>query len=317
MTAPAPTFQPRDVPRDLLEVSPWRGILHAAATWAAILAVVAACGLAGTWWAHVVGIVLVGGLQNHLMVLLHHGIHVNLHPARRVNDALARWLLTAPMAQPWSYMRRAHIQHHARLGERDDPDRWYYDVDLFGRRRPTVLVGWLVLNLLGGLVVPTLRKIATGSRSAEDPADGLGGGTRLDGASVVTTQLALFALFTVLHGAWWAYVALWAIPAVTLGGGFNCFRTALEHVDAGDPPSRDHSFASNPIERFFLAPFWMNYHYEHHLLMTVPYYHTPRFREYLRERGAFPESVVASSYLARLRTVVQDLRARRGKGAGG
>jgi hypothetical protein len=27
--------------------------------------------------------------------------------------------------------------------------------------------------------------------------------------------------------------------------------------------------------------------------------------------------VVASSYLARLRTVVQDLRARRGKGAGG
>jgi fatty acid desaturase len=311
VTTAAPDFHPRDVPRELLAVSPWRGPLHIAATWLAIAAVVWACGRVGGWAVHLLGIALIGGLQNHLMVLLHHGIHVNLHPSRSVNDAMARWLLTAPMAQPWSYMRRAHIQHHARLGEADDPDRWYYDVDLFGRRRPKVLVTWLVSNLLGGLLIPTLRKLATGSRSAEDPSEGLGGSTRLDDVSVVVMQLALFVPFLAVHGAWWAYLALWALPAVTLGGGFNCFRTALEHVDAGDPPSRDHSFRSNPIERFFVAPFRMNYHYEHHLLMTVPYYHTPRFRQYLRERGAFPESVIAPSYLARLRDVLGDLRAAR------
>lgn len=317
MTLAAATFVPREVPSELLAVSRWRGALHVAVSWLAIFAVVGACGRVGTWWAHGIGILLIGGLQNHLMVLLHHSIHVNLHPSRAVNDALARWLVTAPMAQPWSYMRRAHIQHHARLGEPDDPDRWYYDVDLFGRRRPVLLVGWLVVNLLGGLLVPTLRKMATGRRSAEDPSAGLGGSTLLDSVSVVGMQLALFVPFFAIHGEWWAYFALWAIPAVSFGGGFNCFRTALEHMDAGKPASRDRSFRSNPIERFFVAPFSMNYHYEHHLLMTVPYYHVPRFREYLRERGEFPEQVVVGSYLGRLRRVLADLRDERASSTSG
>ena len=38
-------------------------------------------------------------------------------------------------------------------------------------------------------------------------------------------------------------------------------------------------------ERLLFAPASVNYHLEHHLLMTVPHYRLPRLHAILRERG--------------------------------
>ena len=37
----------------------------------------------------------------------------------------------------------------------------------------------------------------------------------------------------------------------------------------------------------------MNYHLEHHLLMTVPHYHLPRMHALLRERGLLEKALVS------------------------
>ncbi len=309
--APPPTAEIRvsDLPEELRRVSAWRGPFDTAWTWLAIAAVALVCGALGGAW-YVLGVVLVAGLQNHLMVLWHHSIHTNMHPRREVNDAIGRWLLISPMGQPAGIMRRAHITHHAHLGEEQDPDRWYYDLDLHGRRRPWALIGWLAVNCLGGLIVPQIRKALTGRRDATvDPGTERGRRDRRDRLAVVVCQVALFAAFWALTGTWWGYLALWALPLVTLGSGLNCLRTALEHADASDPPHRDYSFRSNPVERFFVAPFCMNYHWEHHKLMTVPYYRMPELRRLLLERGEYGDGRIVDSYLGRLRDVTSALRA--------
>ncbi len=59
--------------------------------------------------------------------------------------------------------------------------------------------------------------------------------------------------------------------------------------EPGTERDRLVSYVSSRIERFFLAPFNMNYHAEHHLFPYVPYYNLPRLRTKLRsaEPAAF------------------------------
>lgn len=297
-----------DIPEEFRVISSWRGSLDVARTWLAIALLVILCSILQSLWLNVLVVVLIAGLQNNLMVLWHHSIHHNLHPSRRVNNAIGRWLLIAPMGQPWGMMRRAHINHHAQLGNQPDADRWYYDLDLHGRRRPWVLLGWLLINCMGGLLWPQIRKVLTGRRDASiDPGTEAEQGNFYDQFSAVASQLVLFGLFWLLGGAWWSYFVFWALPLVTLGGGLNCLRTALEHADPDRPPHLKYSFVSNPLERFFVAPFQMNYHWEHHLLLTVPYYKMPLLRSYLQAQDQYGEGQLLNSYMGRLRDVFNKL----------
>ena len=54
-------------------------------------------------------------------------------------------------------------------------------------------------------------------------------------------------------------------------------------------------------ERLFIAPNRVNYHLEHHLLMTVPHYHLPRMHALLRERGVLDEACIERGYWGILR----------------
>jgi len=49
-------------------------------------------------------------------------------------------------------------------------------------------------------------------------------------------------------------------------------------------------------ERLLLAPNRVNYHLEHHLLMTVPHYNLPRMHRLLKERGALDGALIARGY---------------------
>lgn len=300
-----------DLPAEFRVVSRWRGSFDIARVWLGIGLIAVICGLLGQWWVYVIGVVAIGILQNNLMVLWHHSIHYNIHPIRRVNDAIGRWTLIAPVGQPWGMMRRAHINHHAKLGEKPDADRWYYDLDLHGRRSPGLFLGWLVANCLGGLLVPQIRKVLTGKRDEDfDPGTATSARDRYDQLAVVVCQAALFGLFWLLGGVWWGYFVFWILPLVTLGGGLNCLRTALEHADATDPPHREYSFRPNALERIIVAPFRMDHHWEHHQLLMVPYYKMPQLRQYLLDHNLYGRGRLVNSYFGRLRQVMAELAER-------
>jgi fatty acid desaturase len=54
-------------------------------------------------------------------------------------------------------------------------------------------------------------------------------------------------------------------------------------------------------ERLLIAPNRVNYHLEHHLMMTVPHYKLPRFHTLLRERGVLDRACVTTGYFGVLR----------------
>jgi fatty acid desaturase len=53
-------------------------------------------------------------------------------------------------------------------------------------------------------------------------------------------------------------------------------------------------------ERIFLAPNFVNYHLEHHLLMTVPHYNLPKMHAMLRRKGLLEDAMVAEGGYAQV-----------------
>ena len=73
--------------------------------------------------------------------------------------------------------------------------------------------------------------------------------------------------------------------------------------DRNDPFKNARTTLANPIERLFVAPYWVNYHLEHHLLMWVPCYRLPRLRRFLLENSWGSQMTTVVGYLAVLAQV--------------
>ena len=75
--------------------------------------------------------------------------------------------------------------------------------------------------------------------------------------------------------------------------------------DTSTPLGQTRTVLAGPLERLLIAPNRVNYHLEHHLIMTVPHYKLPAMHRLLRERGVLDHACVAPGYLSVLQKVVQ------------
>ncbi|MFI5365533.1 MAG: fatty acid desaturase, partial [Candidatus Binatia bacterium] len=77
-------------------------------------------------------------------------------------------------------------------------------------------------------------------------------------------------------------------------------RSIAEHAmipDPNDPLRNTRTTLACWWERVLIAPNYVNYHLEHHLVMTVPHYSLPRMHGILRERGVLDGACVVTGYL--------------------
>lgn len=274
-------------------------------------------GIAICWW--IVGSIdsvwmvlpaaaAIGVLQYHLNILGHDGIHFLLCDNRRVNDFICRWFLHGPHGAPLGEMRANHLNHHMAFGAEDDHDRQYYDVVRF-RGDAKKFRRWLWLSLFGGMTLPIIAKLlraqtaSFAGRSAVAPSAGRG----LDMASVGVSQIWIACAAFACTGWWHAYLWLWVVPLFTVMVGLNTIRSCLEHADPRSPTPTLRSFVSNPVESFFLSPFNMCIHAEHHLVPAVPWHQLPRLRHFLQTNGLCDDVLVSISYRVRYREIAADL----------
>ena len=76
----------------------------------------------------------------------------------------------------------------------------------------------------------------------------------------------------------------------------------------------------NILEKIFIAPYWVHYHLEHHLLMWVPCYRLPQLNKFLCENGYKENLKKTVGYLNVLKEVTCESLAndpRSGSGAKG
>ena len=301
----------REEIQELLRVSDLRGWLSIAIDWGLVAA--AFVGVA-TWpgpLTVIAALCVIGGRQLGLAVLMHEAAHRTLLSNRRWNDRVGSWLCAYPVWSDLHAYRTYHLQHHAKNWTAEDPDLGL--VTPFPITRAS-----LRRKIWRDLSGQTGRKFARAAwrRSiarwrAGDPA-----GRRAFVGFLVTNGALLALLAAAGHPLLYG---LWAGAWLTTHTLVTRIRSIAEHAmvpDPSDPLRNTRTTLVSLWERLLLAPNRVNYHLEHHLLMTVPLFRLPRMHHMLAERGLLDHALVTRGY----RAVLERASSRREEpapGAGG
>jgi fatty acid desaturase len=138
------------------------------------------------------------------------------------------------------------------------------------------------------------------------------GSVRRDFTSIVLAQAVLFGGLTLLC-SWWVYPLLWALPLGTVTVMFHLIRSFVEHAitdsETVEHENRLITISSNWLERAIVAPYFMNYHAEHHLAPSVPAMRLRELQRHLDKRSDTPPMLVRASYMGALSRYVRSLKA--------
>jgi fatty acid desaturase len=242
----------------------------------------------------VLAIAVIGARQFGLAVLMHEAAHWRLFPHAKVNNGVARWLCALPIGADLPLYRRRHHRHHRHTRQPEDPDLALSAP--FPVARATFW--WSVVRDLTG-VTAAVRLLRT-IRACETGSDAW---RQLRGP--VGANLALLAVLAAL-GQWRLYVLLWLLPLVTWYPLVTRIRDLAEHAltpDPEDPLRNTRTVTAGLPTRLFVAPYWVNYHLEHHLFVFVPCWKLREAHALLLAKGYGPRMEIAPSYANVIRRV--------------
>ena len=278
--------------------SSWRGLWLVAHCWAVIgLAMVA-----GVVWPITIpiAVIVIGTRQLGLFILMHDGAHALLHANRRVNDWAATWLCSASIREYRPY----HLQHHRFVQQSEDPDLvlsspFPITRESLWRKVVRDLTGQTFVKQRFGHIAQRIRSRAAGESAiamffaelAKDRSFLIGNGLGL-------------LLFT-LSGYGWVWLAMWLLPMMTWLPLVYRIRNIAEHAlvaeNQADPLRQARTTHANLLERAVVAPYFVNYHCEHHLFTSVPCWNLPRAHTLLARRGITARMETQPGYVAMLK----------------
>lgn len=284
-------------------------------------------------------IAIVGGRQLGLSILMHEGAHGLLHPNRKINNFAGQWLTGAATGSDLHSYRAYHLTHHKYTQQPEDPDlalskpfpttpasmKRKVFRDLTGQtflkqRSGQMVAAWLGLKaMLRGS--PSVKGKGKRDTSAGTPLNRGGAAgvsapvTDMDGAMRTTKTVGRFLLIQLMVLAV-SLTTLGIIPfliwVIALATTFQLFlriRNIAEHActttGSEDPFTHARTTYANLLERTTVAPYWVNYHSEHHLFMGVPCYNLPKAHALLLAEGMDKRMTIAGGYWDVLKQVTR------------
>jgi len=285
--------------QELRRLNDWRSALSLLTNWGLVLAAMALVARSPNPLTIVLALAIIGARQLGMSILMHEAAHHTLFSNRAVNDFTGRWLCAYPVWSDLGPYRRYHLKHHAWNWTAEDPDlnlATPFPVTWASMRRKI----WRDLSgqTAWKRVKYTLRRDLGGMNVQQFGANA--GWRNLRGVTI--TNLTLLAL---LAGAGHpALYLLWIGAWFTTHHLVVRLRSIAEHAmipDPADPLRNTRTTLARWWERLLIAPNYVNYHLEHHLVMTIPHYRLPQMHRLLRERGVLANACVTRGYLSVVR----------------
>lgn len=251
-----------------------------------------------------ISIMLIGARQLGLAVLEHEAAHGGLHQSKKFNDALAILFCSPSFGGSLKSYRSYHLTHHKYAQQEEDPDL------ILSAPFPITRAS-LRRKIIRDLTGQTFLKQRTNQFS-----NALGLGIRNDKGSENRAQNArdslvpflvfnaLFLAALTLAGVWWAYFVLWLLPMATWFPMITRLRNIAEHAvtpDLEDPMRHARTTHASLFERAAIAPYWVNYHCEHHMFMHLPCYRLAEAHRLLQKKGHTARMEVQPDYLTVLK----------------
>lgn len=294
-------YFPAEVWASLTARSSWKGIALIAHCWA----VIGAASVMALKWPLTLplAVMVIGARQLGLGILQHDAAHGALHPNLKVNDILAEWFCASGVERYRTY----HLKHHRFAQQSEDPDLVLsapFPVTPQSFRRKVVrdLTGQTWFKDRFGRFAAALKARRKGTPLTPILAAEWRRQRRwvlVNGAAIILFSAA---------GYPWGWFAVWLLPRATWYQLITRVRNIAEHAliarDEPDPLRQARTTRANWIERMLIAPYWVNYHCEHHMFMHAPCWSLPAIRRHLDRSGVTARMEGERGYAAVLQRVI-------------
>ena len=248
----------------------------------------------------VAAMVLIGGRQLGLAILMHDAAHRALFKSTRLNDTVGALLCGWPVGASLALYRPYHLSHHRHTQQKEDPDLVLSAPFPITRQSFWRKMRRDILGITGYQRRMEFFRMEMG----KDPSRWQRWKNLWRAEKYFfLTNLTLFGI-TALAGVWWAYFVLWLLPLLTWYQVISRIRNIAEHAVVGDNDDRLRNTRTTLTHwgmRMVVAPYWVNYHLEHHLFVFTPCWKLPAAHRMLLAQGLGPHMELADDYLQVLR----------------
>jgi len=266
---------------------------------------------------YLAAVAVISSRQHTLMVLTHEGIHKRLSGTLWVNDWLARLTAAFPVFISLAKWRFIHLYHHQYTHTADDPDRAIYARYPLGSKK---FLRLLLRDGCGMNVVTTLKYFIDIPLVTRDfNRRFLGEAREAQYWQIADMRAFVFFWSVILAGGLCLggsrvvllFVLYWLVPYCTFTQVFFRIRGAIEHGNVPDPDNpyqQTRTYFIHPTLGFFFSPKQVNYHLEHHLYPSVPFYNLPRLHALLQQVVYPHKHAYCEAFAASLRKLAQEER---------
>lgn len=260
-----------------------------------------------TW---VVASAILSGRQLGLAILMHDCAHNGYFKTTAFNSFFGKWFCAAPVFADLDRYRTYHLEHHRTAGSEADPDRSNYVAypvpsssllrkfvrDMVGITGLKIFM--IIIQMNAGIVAYQLSYDQNKKRpqipliiQLKNVFKGL---FPTFFVHVIAIQIFIFLNHAEAYLLWW-------LAWFTFYMAFSRLRNAAEHGATANIHDLNPLFNTRTTlaawwERVFVAPNYVNYHLEHHLLPTIPPYNLSKFHHILNEKGILQNSRITKGY---------------------
>jgi fatty acid desaturase len=244
-------------------------------------------------------LIILAGRQLCLAIMMHDAAHSTLFKSKWLNDVFTDWVCAKPIWNDLHQYRPYHLTHHAKTSSPEDPDLSLVAGlpttklsltrklarDTFGLTGLKFLLGRLLMDLgfLKWSVTNNIESLPQQGRIWWDyPLTFI----KNSFGMIITNSLLFIILAATGYG--WLY-GLWVLAYITPFPLFIRIRNMAEHACTEKTPNmfkNTRTTRAGWLARATVAPLRVNYHIEHHLMASVPYFRLPLMHEMLRARDA-------------------------------
>lgn len=309
-------FDKEEITR-LHQYSNWKALWEIMYTWAWIIAAFALVYFMPNVLTVILALFIIGGKQLACAIIMHDTGHNSLFKSKTWNRFFGNWFGAFPIFFDMPAYGKYHLEHHLHVGLEDDPDanltKGYPASkksmmrkilrDLSGITGLKGLYGTFLMHAgfiqfeLGGRVIKVDEPMSLWSRIT------------LFTKNISGPFLANLCIFLIClaFGKPMLYL-LWIGAFLTTFYFCIRIRSITEHSvvsDKQDPARNTRTTKANFLEKMLFAPLNVNYHVEHHLMMSVPCYHLPSMHTILKKKGFYDQAVHADSYWEVFKTALK------------
>ena len=259
--------------------------------------------------------------QLALAILMHDGAHRRLFKSANVNDLVCQFLCAGPLFFSMHSYQKLHLKHHRDPLAPDDPDfsligGYPISKRSFYRKLLRDISGVSYFKFIRYFIYMARKPRASAHLNiksekghAELNAQGAGEKFGLTAilSSILFSNFLIFSLFWYLDFKL-GYFLFWFLPAVTALQVLLRIRGVAEH--AGYQQELDQRLNARTLlpswQTFLFAPHNVNYHIEHHIYPSVPYYRLRKLHQIFVAKNQLPEKNLFKGYGEVLRDLLRE-----------